>query len=699
MSAFGAVLEFRDARLNLIALMKPQLAITFLLLAIQFGSLASGAALQLDAASVFEQSLTRSLCLSPDNKQIELEIGELFEDDGPASGKSYQTPENRETLTAQTWIKKDLVIPNPQARAAYLVVLSEEPFQALINGVAQKFGENQSGRKLYQTFAFDPSLLQPGRNEVVVRTSGKVMIAREDEFALGSRTRTNHPNRSAKSTDAGKTWDYDHLGPDGKLDGEYGVRIFLNHYRPQGSLVMPVLDAGNLKGRTIAYPVNQMGPISVVVQAEPGPAGRCLVRARTGSTCIPNQRDWSDWNVLGPPGGIVETPRGRYLQLDFHLSSPDPLGSPKLKGVRVEAVPACPNNWTERLRILEQHNEKIVRSSIPFEYEPLDHPSLKKLRQDFKLDEVANGATNELELLLRLAQWACNCWDWPNHIGEYYPPWDALQILKPFNDGKTTGGFCLQFNLVFLQACESFGFPGRMISISQGRCQNKLQGGGHEIIELWSNEWKKWIYVDGALAWYIVDEKTGVPLSIWELRERQLPTLRGEPVKPVKVIAAERTRNKQFAWNGLAAPEPLNWYLELRMIPRSNFLQEKSPLPLNQGTEEWSWTGHYVWTDDAVPAGLLFGNRVARHSDFEWTLNQAHYVLEPTQPGRFLVHLDTETPSFQTFLAEIDEGQKRPVSADFTWTLHPGKNQLRVRPRNILGREGIPSWIALEYTN
>jgi hypothetical protein len=176
--------------------------------------------------------------------------------------------------------------------------------------------------------------------------------------------------------------------------------------------------------------------------------------------------------------------------------------------------------------------------------------------------------------------------------------------------------------------------------------------------------------------------------------------LRGEPVEPVRVVAAERTKNKQFPWKGIGGPDPSNWYLELRMIPRSNFLQAKSPLPLNQGTDEWSWTGHYVWTDAEVPAGLLFGHRVTKRGDFEWTLNQAHYVLEPDKaPGIFRVHLDTETPSFETFLAEVDAGEKKSVASVFTWTLHPGKNQLRVRPRNIAGREGIPSWIALEYAN
>jgi hypothetical protein len=105
-----------------------------------------------------------------------------------------------------------------------------------------------------------------------------------------------------------------------------------------------------------------------------------------------------------------------------------------------------------------------------------------------------------------------------------------------------------------------------------------------------------------------------------------------------------------------------------------------------------------VWTDDEVPAGLLFGHRVAKYKDFQWTLNQTHYVLEALkEPGHFRVHLDTQTPSFETFLAQIDGGAKTPVSSGFTWILHRGKNCLCVRPRNVAGREGIPSWITLDY--
>ena len=61
--------------------------------------------------------------------------------------------------------------------------------------------------------------------------------------------------------------------------------------------------------------------------------------------------------------------------------------------------------------------------------------------------------------------------------------------------------------------------------------------------------------------------------------------------------------------------------------------------------------------------------------------------------------LDTETPSFETFLAKIDGGEQKSVASSFTWTLHPGKNQMRLWPRNTSGREGIPSWITMEYTD
>ena len=114
----------------------------------------------------------------------------------------------------------------------------------------------------------------------------------------------------------------------------------------------------------------------------------------------------------------------------------------------------------------------------------------------------------------------------------------------------------------------------------------------------------------------------------------------------------------------------------------------------------WFWTGHHVWTDADYPASLLYGNRVNNRRNWEWTLNQAHCKLEATEtPGVLRVHLDTETPGFETFLADIDTKGKRPIASGFLWRLHESKNQLEIRPRNLAGREGITSKVAIELRN
>jgi len=80
-------------------------------------------------------------------------------------------------------------------------------------------------------------------------------------------------------------------------------------------------------------------------------------------------------------------------------------------------------------------------------------------------------------------------------------------------------------------------------------------------------------------------------------------------------------------------------------------------------------------------------------------------LLSPTQslheatdtPGELRVHLDTETPGYDTFLADIDSKGKRPVVSGFLWKPHARKNRLEVRPRNTAGRGGVPSLIVLDY--
>jgi len=62
--------------------------------------------------------------------------------------------------------------------------------------------------------------------------------------------------------------------------------------------------------------------------------------------------------------------------------------------------------------VIDFHNEEIVRTSIPFRYEPFTQPKLKELRTRYRLDDVVSGAKTELDVISRLAAWSVRQWKW-----------------------------------------------------------------------------------------------------------------------------------------------------------------------------------------------------------------------------------------------------------------------------------------------
>jgi hypothetical protein len=191
------------------------------------------------------------------------------------------------------------------------------------------------------------------------------------------------------------------------------------------------------------------------VQLESG-TDKLRLRIRSGSTAYPDPKHWTDWQEL-EPGKDLQRPKGRFFQLAIDLTTSDPLRTPRLKSVRLEANPPLAEGWWTKLKVVESHNAKLVRSAIPFAHEPFNHPRLLELRSKFKLDDVVKDAETEFELITSLARWSASRWE-RGHLQESYPAWDALEILKLHADGKPVGGFCQQYNIIFLQACLSFAF-------------------------------------------------------------------------------------------------------------------------------------------------------------------------------------------------------------------------------------------------
>ena len=164
------------------------------------------------------------------------------------------------------------------------------------------------------------------------------------------------------------------------------------------------------------------------------------------------------------------------------------------------------------IRILEITNASIVRSRFPFSYQPYEEPRLHELRRKYQLDEVIKGASSELEEFALLQSWTRSRF----RRQDYQPlthNFDALEVLdrnlknladEPLDPGKHLDP-CHFFPLLYCQIVLTMGHTSRLVSI------------GHGMVEVWSNQFQKWVTMDAELDLHY--EKNGIPLNMLEIRD------------------------------------------------------------------------------------------------------------------------------------------------------------------------------------
>jgi hypothetical protein len=87
-----------------------------------------------------------------------------------------------------------------------------------------------------------------------------------------------------------------------------------------------------------------------------------------------------------------------------------------------------------------------------------------------------------------------------------YPPPDATTTLSEIRAGRT-GGFCAQYAFVLVQALQSFGKPARVVTIE-----------GHEVVETWLADQKRWTMLDPLFDLQVIDQG-GRSLPAIEIRK------------------------------------------------------------------------------------------------------------------------------------------------------------------------------------
>lgn len=141
------------------------------------------------------------------------------------------------------------------------------------------------------------------------------------------------------------------------------------------------------------------------------------------------------------------------------------------------------------------------QSRFSFTY---DSPAaLQELRSFLSIDTIMAPGRDPWEKVALWMNWVRSQWE-PGRP-DPYPPIEARAILERIRSGGT-GGFCAQYNYVFVQGLQSLGIPARYVTVRD-----------HEVTEVWMAGERIWACWDPLYRCRYMDSE-GKPLSALGVR-------------------------------------------------------------------------------------------------------------------------------------------------------------------------------------
>jgi len=348
---------------------------------------------------------------------------------------------------------------------------------------------------------------------------------------------------------------------------------------------------------------------------------------------------------------------------------------------------------SEIVLVTSENNGEFPASSYVLREDDFHHPRLRLLRSRERLDEVVSSADTQFEKIVLLRAWVRMQWESSGNF--YYPPWDAVEILDLARQYGNRG-FCAQYAIVLLQACQSMGIHARYVDLS-----------GHFVVAVWSDDYNRWVVMDPTNDIHF--EKGGVPMRGRDLHQAYWQgNLDG-------IVQVDSKGNRKAVTRSDLSPYRL-YSIGLRA---------------NQLSEPVEIKSHGVWKT-LVHAGdyhtypKIGRDQLVITSDFlAWKINEADESL-PERPGTrdqdefryalnqtviFLANerltnrilkvalLDNNSRTFARFLIRSEQSTDwvPTTSATIKWLLHPGLNQLAARIETGYGWRGNVSSVRIFY--
>lgn len=220
--------------------------------------------------------------------------------------------------------------------------------------------------------------------------------------------------------------------------------------------------------------------------------------------------------------------------------------------------------YLDKLKGAEKYNYSDTRYIPTFSYQSMENPNLVRIRKDLKLDSIA-GTGNEISKILNVLHWVHN---YIRHDGSSNNPTlknaiDLIKVCKTENRGVN----CRMMATILNECYLAMGIQSRYIT-----CMPKETefDDCHVINMVYSNDLKKWIWIDPTFDAYVMNEK-GELLGISEVRKRLIS---GKTL----ILNPEANWNKQNS-------QTKKYYLETYMA--KNLYRLQTPLVSEYDSETW----------------------------------------------------------------------------------------------------------------
>lgn len=318
-----------------------------------------------------------------------------------------------------------------------------------------------------------------------------------------------------------------------------------------------------------------------------------------------------------------------------------------------------------------------------------NHPKSKKLRNLYELEILVANEPTQLQKQLSAMNWVHSLWvHYPTNICASL---DALSILDEVKAGKRFR--CVEYAVVLSEVLEAIGFPARAVELNKEGMSFGV-GKSHEVVEVWNDEYRKWIMLDpqNNAIWTSKD----TILNAYEIHQLLLSKDTSSFNQVSVSLYPSKWRENQFntkEWMQYF------YYLSYRFSNRLLEMPEHPELDV------------CLVSDGQKPELLCQGfsrkiNYTTSSKKIYPLLNCVHLdinpeSLEPSQedsnPNVLLCDFSNSAPWFDHYDVEINGEKTQLKTNSLHWKLNHGTNTLIVRSVNQAGLEGAPSTIEIIF--